>query len=110
MIPIDTTEDLGDALALLRRLAGLTQTAVGEDLGTNAGRIGNYERAVSTANTRTLMRHLAILGHRLAIVPLAPEGHADGLSVTLADQGAEIHSPPRVDLPEGAQAISGGAA
>lgn len=50
--------------------AGRTQTAVGAELGTTPQRIGVYERGVMTANAKTVIRHLAVLGYQLAIVPI----------------------------------------
>lgn len=69
MIRIDTTADLANTLRLLRKLAGITQTAVGYELGTTPQRIGDYEHGRLNPSVRTLLRHLATLGYELAIVP-----------------------------------------
>lgn len=101
MIPIDTPEDLADALGLLRRLVGLTQTAVGIELGTTPQRIGDYERGRMVANGKTLMRHLAAIGHRLAIVPLIETAPETGLSAT------ETAETPSAGIPGGSGGSQG---
>jgi transcriptional regulator with XRE-family HTH domain len=76
MIPVATPADLGDALRLIRKLAGRTQTDIGFHLGTTPQRIGDYENAKLNPSARTLLRLLDALGYQLAIVPLietAPE-------------------------------------
>lgn len=88
MIPIDTPADLADTLGLLRRLAGLTQTAVGIELGTTPQRIGDYEQGRMVANAKTVIRHLAAMGYRLAVVPLATDGPETGLNVSVSDETA----------------------
>jgi transcriptional regulator with XRE-family HTH domain len=70
MIPIDDNQDLADTLKLLRLLAGMTQTSVGEALGTAASRVGEYESGRRIANPDTLIRHLRAIGYRLAVIPL----------------------------------------
>lgn len=107
MIRIDTPADLAETLGLLRHLTGLTQTAVGDELGTNASRIGDYERGILTANGKTLIRHLAALGHQLAIVPLIETAPLDGPS---AAEAAETPSTGVHGRPEGAETLSGGVA
>lgn len=110
MIPIDTPADLADTLGLLRRLAGLTQTAVGIELGTTPQRIGDYERGRMVANAKTVIRHLAAMGHRLAVVPLATDGPETGLSATESADGVETGTDPRVSESEASETLSGGAA
>jgi transcriptional regulator with XRE-family HTH domain len=110
MIPIDTPADLAEALGLLRRLTGRTLAAVGDELGTTGQRISDYEKARLTANAKTVIRHLAALGHRLAIVPLIETTPADGPSASVADQEAEIGSESRVDDSSAAESRSRGAA
>lgn len=101
MIPVDTPKDLADALGLLRRLARITQTAVGAELGTTPQRIGVYERGEMTANAKTVIRHLAVLGYRLAIVPLDQDGPETGLRSTLADDHPVSGVPLRAEGAEG---------
>ena len=84
MIRIDNPADLAETLGLLRRLGGFTQSAVGDELSTNASRIGDYERGRFTPNGSTLMRYLAALGYQLAIVPVIETSPETALSVSVA--------------------------
>lgn len=110
MIPIDTPADLADALGLLRRLAGLTQTAVGIELGTTPQRIGDYERGRMVANAKTVIRHLAAMGYRLAVVPLATDGPETALSASVSDETASGLDGSRQGDSDGPTGRTGGAA
>jgi transcriptional regulator with XRE-family HTH domain len=102
MIRIDTPADLAEALGLLRRLGGHTQTAVGIELGTTPQRIGDYERGRIAPNSPTLMRLLAALGYRLEIVPVIETAPETGLSAT------ETAETPSVGIPGGSEGSQGG--
>lgn len=76
MRPIRNAEELGAALTRARERAGMSKAAVGLELGTTGQRIGDYERGRLTANGRTLIRHLEVVGCGLVVTPLnetAPE-------------------------------------
>lgn len=96
MIPVDSPEDLGEALRLIRKLAGHTQTHVGFHLGTTAQRIGDYEHAKLNPSAKTLLRLLAVVGYRLAIVPLGESGPETALSGPVAAEppSAGVHGRP----------------
>lgn len=104
MKPVRTPEELGAALAAAREHTGMTKAAVGEALGTTGQRIGDYERGTFTANGRTLMRHLELLGCQLAIVPKIESGPETALSASVA---AETPSPGVRGCAEGPQGESG---
>ncbi|GEM_PF-6167401 len=104
MKPVRTPEELGAALAAARERTGMTKAAVGEALGTTGQRIGDYERGTFAANGRTLMRHLELLGHQLAIVPLIETAPETAPASTLA---AETPSAGVPGCTGGAEAAPG---
>lgn len=110
MIPVATSEDLADTLGLLRRLAGLTQTAVAEQLGCHANRIGEYENHRRRVSFRVAVKHLAALGYGLAIVPLDEDGPETTLSAHESAEQASGVDGPRGGDSRAAKSRSGGAA
>ena len=88
MIPLDTAKDVGETLRLLRQLAGMSQSDVDARSGVCFTRISRMERGVIVPDTRTLLRILAAMGHRLAVVPLATDGPETGLSVSVSNETA----------------------
>lgn len=110
MIPIETAEDLADTLHLLRRLRGMSQADVDARSGICFTRISRYERARSIPDVAIVLRLLAALGYRLAAVPLVDTAPETALSVSVTDREAEIVSESRVDDPNAATRLSGGAA
>lgn len=98
MIRIGTTEDLADAVGLLRQLAGITQTAVAEIMGCHPARIGEYERHRRKVSVRVALIHLRALGYGLAIVPLDQAGPETALSTT--ESGAEAEGYTRIGAGE----------
>jgi transcriptional regulator with XRE-family HTH domain len=110
VIPVDTVEDLGEVLRLIRQLRGMSQVDVDARSGVCFTRISRYERAQSVPDCRTLMRVLAALGHRLAIVPLIGTAQETALSASMADREGQMHTRVGVDGSDGATGLSGGAA
>ena len=110
MIPLDTAADVGETLRLLRQLAGMSQSDVDARSGVCFTRISRMERGLTVPDTRTLLRLLAALGYRLAIVPLATDGPQTGLSATESADRVETGTDPRVSESEAAETLSGGAA
>lgn len=82
MIRIETPADIGETLALLRQLAGLTQQQLVAACGISQTEISLYEVGDRMPGPAKLLRHLAGLGWGLAIVPLNESGPETALSAT----------------------------
>lgn len=82
MIRIETPADIGETLALLRQLAGLTQQQLVAACGISQTEISLYEVGARVPRPAKLLRHLAGLGWGLAIVPLGETGPETALSAT----------------------------
>jgi predicted transcriptional regulator len=70
MIRIGSPEDLHRALADLRAMSLLSQTALAAELHVNPSRIGDFEHGRRTPGTRTVIRLLTAMGWQIALVPL----------------------------------------
>lgn len=91
MIRIETPADIGETLALLRQLAGLTQQQLVAACGISQTEISLYELGDRVPRPAKLLRHLAGLGWGLAVVPLGEKGPETALSATeSAEQGPEV--------------------
>ncbi len=104
MIRIDTPEDVAELLRLLRQLSGMTQSTIEARTGIHFTRVSRIERGEVVPDTRTLIRLLAALGHRLAIVPLIETAPETALSAT---ETAETPSAGVLGCAEGSQGESG---
>ncbi|GIE46189.1 helix-turn-helix domain-containing protein [Actinoplanes lobatus] len=93
MIRIDTTQDLAEALLLLRQLRGLTQPAVAEPAGICFTRVSKYERGVSVPGVEKLIAVLGAMGYGLAIVPLIETAPETAPASTLADDHPSVGVP-----------------
>lgn len=63
-----TLEQLGEAIASVRKEKGLTQAELAERVGVSHTTLSNLEQGKSVA-TSTMLRALQLLGMRLVVVP-----------------------------------------
>lgn len=91
MIPVGSTQDIADALLLLRQLSRLSQSQVGDPIGMHFTMVSRYERGGHIPGPRALMAILGVFGYGLAIVPLHRTAPETALSASVsAEHGPEV--------------------
>lgn len=91
-----TPMDLTDTLRQRRLEAGLSQDAVAERAGVDAGAIGRYERRVQSPRLHILLAWMGALGLAFEIVPAPPRQRRSALlgSTALTPPGRAVAARP----------------
>lgn len=78
MLRLRYSLEMGALLKHVRKLAGMTQTAVADSIGFNTStNISGYERGARAPDLSTVVLILRACGYQLAVVPLEPEPYCD---------------------------------
>lgn len=84
---VRTRKDLGLLIKERRRKLGLTQAQLAELVGVNRRWVVQVEQAKTSADLRTLLRALRVLGAELHVTPTSP-------SVATNELDEIVDSPP----------------
>lgn len=77
---MQTLQELGEAVALRRKVLGLRQQAVAEQAGVTAESLSRFERGRGAEfGSRKLLAVLAVLGLDLHVAPMGQAGTLDDL-------------------------------